>query len=161
MPTRRHALLASATLPALPVASATSITTPASHWPAPAEIDKRVAEARAAETAFAAAFAARDLSGFRALLAPDTIWMGKEALHGPDAVMKAWNGYLTAAKPPFSWAPDLVLVLPSGDLARTSGPVLDPDGKLIARFQSIWRRKPAGGWEIVFDFGTEVCQASR
>lgn len=156
MPTRRHALLASATLPALPVvASATSIAAPPSNWPAPAEIEKRVAEARATEIAFAAAFAARDLAGFRRFLAPDTIWMGKEPLHGPDAVMAAWNAWLTSPTPPFSWAPDLTLVLPSGDLARTSGPVHATDGgKLIGRFQSTWRRKPAGGWEIVFDFGT-------
>lgn len=154
MPTRRHALLASATLPALPVASATSITTPASNWPAAAEIEKRVAEARATEIAFAAAFAARDVAGFRRFLAPDTIWMGKDPLHGPDAVMAAWNAWLTSPTPPFSWAPDLVLVLPSGDLARTSGPVHDASGKLINRFQSTWRRKSAGGWEVVFDFGT-------
>ena len=151
MTSRRHALLAAAILPA----TASAASEPG--WPAAAEITKRVAEARAAEVAFAAAFAARDAAAFRRSLAPDTIWMGKEALNGPDAVMQAWQGYLSSPKPPFSWAPDLVLVLPSGDLARTSGPVLDPDGKLVSRFQSIWRRKPAGGWEVVFDFGTEVC----
>lgn len=113
-----------------------------------------MAEARATETAFAAAFAARDAAAFRRFLAPDTIWMGKEPLHGPDAVMQAWQAYLGSPQPPFSWSPDLVLVLPSGDLARTSGPVLSPEGKPVGRFQSTWRRKPEGGWEIVFDFGT-------
>lgn len=147
MTTRRHALLAAATLPAAAGA--------APAWPAADEIARRVAEARAAETAFAAAFAARDVAAFRCMLAPDTIWMGRTALHGPDAVMAAWNGLLTSPKPPFSWAPDLVLVLPSGDLARTTGPVLDPDGKTLSRFQSIWRRKVTGGWEVVFDFGTD------
>jgi ketosteroid isomerase-like protein len=149
MTTRRHALLAAATLPA-----ATGSATAQAGWPGAEEIARRVTEVSATETAFAAAFAARDLAAFRSFLAADTIWMGKEPLHGPEAVMKAWNGYLTAAKPPFSWGPDLALVLPSGDLARTSGPVLAPDGKTIGRFQSTWRRKPAGGWEIVFDFGT-------
>lgn len=152
MTTRRHALLAATGLPAAAGVAA------APSWPAADEIARRVEEARAAETAFAAAFAARDVAGFRRLLAPDTIWMGKAPLHGPDAVMQAWNGLLTSAKPPFSWLPDLVLVLPSGDLARTTGPVLDPEGKITARFQSVWRRKPTGGWEIVFDFGTEVCR---
>ncbi len=152
MTTRRHALLAAATLPA----AASAATEPG--WPSADVIANRVEEARAAETAFAAAFAARDVTAFRRMLAPDTIWMGKAPLHGPDAVMAAWNGMLTSAKPPFSWSPDLVLVLPSGDLARTTGPVLDPEGKVTARFQSVWRRKPAGGWEIVFDFGTEVCR---
>lgn len=152
MTTRRHALLAAAALPAAAGAAAEP------GWPAADEIARRVAEARATETAFAAAFAARDAAAFRRFLAPDTIWMGKEALHGPEAVMAAWHGLLTAPTPPFSWAPDTVLVLPSGDLARTTGPVLDPDGKLTARFQSVWRRKVGGGWEIVFDFGTEVCR---
>ncbi|CAM4028670.1 DUF4440 domain-containing protein [Roseateles saccharophilus] len=147
MPTRR-ALLAAAALPA----AAPAVGGPG--WPSADEIAMRVAEVTATETAFAAAFAARDIAAFRSFLAADTIWMGKEPLHGPDAVMKAWNGYLTVARPPFSWVPDLALVLPSGDLARTTGPVHDPEGQQIGRFQSTWRRKPAGGWEIVFDFGT-------
>lgn len=149
MTNRRHALLAAATWPA-----AAGTATAQAGWPSADEIARRVAEVRATEIAFAAAFAARDVAGFRRLLAPDTIWMGKEPLHGPDAVMAAWNGWLTSAQPPFSWSPDLTLVLPSGDLGRTSGPVLDPAGKAVGRFQSTWRRKPAGGWEIVFDFGT-------
>jgi ketosteroid isomerase-like protein len=152
MTSRRHALLAAATLPAAASAA------PEPAWPSAEVIARRVEEARAAEIAFAAAFAARDPAAFRRMLAADTVWMGKAPLHGPDAVMAAWNGLLTSPKPPFSWAPDLVLVLPSGDLARTTGPVLDPDGKVTSRFQSIWRRKPAGGWEVVFDFGTEVCR---
>ena len=97
-------------------------------------------------------------SSYKNCILPDTIWMGQAALHGPEAVMAAWHGLLTAPKPPFSWAPDTVLVLPSGDLARTSGPVRDPQGQVTAHFQSVWRRKPAGGWEIVFDFGSEVCR---
>lgn len=149
MTNRRHALLAAATWPA-----AAGTATAQAGWPSADEIARRVAEVRATEIAFAAAFAARDVAGFRRLLAPDTIWMGKEPLHGPDAVMAAWNGWLTSTQPPFSWSPDLALVLPSGDLGRTSGPVLDPAGKAVGRFQSTWRRKPAGGWEIVFDFGT-------
>lgn len=148
MTTRRHALLAATALPAAAYAAGEA------GWPSADLIARRVAEVSATETAFAAAFAARDVAAFRGFLAADTIWMGKEALHGPDAVMKAWNGWLTAVSPPFSWGPDLALVLPSGDLARTSGPVRDPEGKQIGRFQSTWRRKPAGGWEIVFDFGT-------
>lgn len=151
MTTRRNALLAAATLPA---AAGTASAASAASWPSADEIAKRVAEVSATETAFAAAFAARDLAAFRSFLAADTVWMGKEPLYGPDAVMKAWNAWLTAPKPPFSWGPDLALVLPSGDLARTTGPVKDPEGKQVGRFQSTWRRKAAGGWEIVFDFGT-------
>lgn len=152
MTSRRHALLAAAALPG----AAAAVAEPG--WPSANEIARRVEEVRATETAFAAAFAARDVAAFRRFLAPDTVWMGQAPLHGPDAVMAGWHDRLTAAQPPFSWSPDLVLVLPSGALARSTGPVLDPGGKLVARFQSIWRRKAAGGWEIVFDFGTEVCR---
>lgn len=152
MPTRRRAFVAATSLPALAAAS----TGPA--WPGADEIERRVDEVRRTETAFAAAFAARDLAAFRRHLAPDTVWMGRQPLHGPEAVMAAWHGLLTSPKPPFSWAPDLVLVLPSGDLARTTGPVLDPEGRLVSRFHSTWRRQAAGGWEIVFDFGTDACR---
>lgn len=64
---------------------------------------------------------------------------------------------LAAAAPPFSWEPDVVEVLESGTLALSSGPVLDPAGKLIGRFNSIWRREAPGVWRIVFDRGSEVC----
>lgn len=148
MPSRRHTLLAATALPGVAVAS-----TPAA-WPAADEIARRTEAVRRTEIAFAAAFAARDVEGFRRFLAPDTLWMGQAPLQGPQAVMAAWHAWLTSPQPPFSWSPDLVLVLPSGDLARTSGPVLDTAGKPTARFQSTWRREPAGGWLIVFDFGT-------
>ncbi len=154
MITRRHALLAAATLPAAAGAAAA-----AEGWPAAEEISRRVAEVTAVEHTFAARMAARDAAGFKRLLAPDVIFLdGKQPLRGPDGVMAVWQKYFEGATAPFSWKPDLVVVLPSGDLAQSSGPVSDADGKLVARFQSVWRRKPAGGWEIVFDQGSEVCR---
>ena len=152
MTTRRHALLAAATLPAAGAANAQA-------WPSAEEIARRVAEVTATETAFAKTMADRDAAAFRRFLAPDTIWLnGKSPLNGPEAVVAAWAKFFEGPKPPFSWAPDLVVVLPSGDLAQSSGPVTNADGKVVARFQSVWRRKPAGGWEIVFDQGSEVCR---
>ncbi len=149
---RRHALFAAAGLPSLAAAR------PAKAWPPAAEIERRVAEVTAAELAFAASMAARDAKAFRALLAPDTIFMNdKTPLRGPDAVMAVWAKFFDGDQPPFAWAPDLVLVLPSGDLAHSGGPVTNPQGKLIARFQSVWRRLAAGGWQIVFDQGSDVC----
>ncbi len=151
--TRRHALLAAAALPAA------AGTASASGWPGADEIAKRVAEVTAVETAFAKTLADRDAAAFRRFLAPDTIWMnGRTPLNGPDAVVATWARFFEGPKAPFAWAPDLVVVLPSGDLAQSSGPVNSPDGKVFSRFQSVWRRKPAGGWEIVFDQGSEVCR---
>lgn len=153
MTTRRHALLAAATLPGAASAATTE------GWPAPDEIARRVSEVTATEITFAARMAARDAAGFRRLLAPDTIFMdGKTPLRGPDAVMAVWQKFFDGPKAPFAWAPDLVVVLPSGGLAQSSGPVTTPDGKVVSRFQSVWRRKPAGGWEIVFDQGSDVCR---
>ncbi|RZL30954.1 MAG: hypothetical protein EOP35_23005, partial [Rubrivivax sp.] len=70
MTTRRKALFAAA---ALPAAAGTASAQPA--WPGADEITRRVAEVRSTETAFAAAFAARDVAGFRRFLAADTVWM--------------------------------------------------------------------------------------
>ena len=154
MTTRRHALLAAATLPA-----AAGTATAQAAWPGADEIARRVAEVTATETAFAKTLADRDAAAFRRFLAADTIWLnGKSPLHGPEAVMAEWKKYFDGPKAPFSWAPDLVVVLPSGDLAHSSGPVTNPEGRVFARFQSVWRRRPAGGWEIVFDQGAEVCR---
>lgn len=153
MTTRRHALFAAAALPA-----ATG-TASASSWPGADEIARRVGEVTATETAFAKTLADRDVAAFRRFLAPDTIWMnGRTPLHGPDAVLAVWAKFFEGTKPPFAWAPDLVIVLPSGDLAQSSGPVTSPDGKVFSRFQSVWRRKTEGVWEIVFDQGSEVCR---
>lgn len=147
---RRSFVLASASLPLMP-------TLAHSHaWPLADEIARRAEAVRATEMAFAATMAARDLAAFRRFLAPDTVFTkGKdESLIGPEAVVAHWARYFEGPTAPFSWAPDVVMVLPSGELARSSGPVKDPAGQVVARFQSTWRRKPNGEWEIVFDFGT-------
>lgn len=148
MPQRRTALMAAVALP-----MGTHATTPA--WPEAAEIARRTEALRATEIAFAATMAARDLAAFARFLAPDTVWTGgKEPLIGPEAVVAGWRAYFDGPTPPFSWAPDTALVLPSGELGRTAGPVHGPDGKPLVRFNSVWRRLPAGRWEIVFDYAT-------
>ena len=153
MTTRRHALLAAAGLPAGAVAASTE------GWPSSQEIQRRIAEVTAIEIDFAACMARRDAAGFRRFLAPDTVFVnGRQPLLGPDAVMAKWQRFFEGAEAPFAWAPDLVVVLPSGELAQSSGPVTGPDGRLVARFQSVWRRRPSGGWEIVFDQGSDVCR---
>jgi hypothetical protein len=50
-----------------------------------------------------------------------------------------------------------VEVLDSGSLAHSSGPVRDPNGKVIGRFNSIWRSDGAGTWRVIFDKGSDVC----
>ena len=69
----------------------------------------------------------------------------------------AWKPLFEGPDAPFSWAPDAVAVLDSGRLGLNSGAVRDPQGKAIGTFNSVWRRLPGGGWEIVFDRGCPPC----
>ena len=68
--------------------------------------------------------------------------------------MAAWKAFFDGPQAPFSWQPDQVEVLASGQLALSTGPVLDPSGKVVARFNSIWQRQPDGRWLVIFDKGS-------
>lgn len=112
----------------------------------------------AAESAFAATMAARDFAAFAGFLAEETVFFtGETPLRGRDAVLAHWRRYFDGAEAPFSWRPETVEVLDSGTLALSSGPVYSADGRLIARFQSTWRREAPGTWRIVFDKGSDAC----
>jgi ketosteroid isomerase-like protein len=76
-------------------------------------------------------------------------------------VLTRWQKYFDATRPPFSWTPEIVEVQEGGQLALSSGPVLDPDGKRIATYTSIWRREPGGEWRIIFDRGSPDCDCAR
>jgi ketosteroid isomerase-like protein len=118
-------------------------------------------QVRATEIAFAKTLADRDVKTFRRMIAPDVIWLADKTLRGPDEVLTRWQAYFDAEKPPFSWKPEIVEVQESGTLALSSGPVLDPDGKRIATYTSIWRREPDGEWRIIFDRGSPACERPR
>src|SRR4029079_9520303 len=109
------------------------------------------------ERAFAATMARRDAAGFASHIAQDAIFMGAadapRVLRGKQAIVEAWKDYFDGPQAPFSWEPDIAEVLDSGGLALTSGPVHDPKGELIGRFNSIWRKEPDGRWRVVVDRG--------
>ena len=108
----------------------------------------------ATERAFAKSMADRDFKAFGALVSNDTVFFsGPKPLHGKQAVLNFWERFFKDPKPPFSWEPVLVEVLESGTLARSSGPVHDPQGKLAGCFNSIWRQEAPARWRIVFDHG--------
>jgi ketosteroid isomerase-like protein len=116
----------------------------------------------AAESAFAHTLAARDSQAFTRYVARDAIFFGgKGATHGRAAVEKSWQPFFEGAAPPFSWAPENVEVLESGNLALSTGPVRDPSGKQIGTFNSIWRLDPDGQWRVVFDKGCPVCNCAK
>lgn len=117
-------------------------------------------QVRATEIAFAKTLADRDVKAFRAMIAPDVIWLAGQTLRGPDQVVTHWQKFFDAPQPPFSWSPELVEVQEGGKLALSTGPVLDPAGKRVGTFTSIWRREPGGEWKIIFDRGCPVCDCA-
>ncbi|HTU64691.1 MAG TPA: nuclear transport factor 2 family protein [Steroidobacteraceae bacterium] len=119
--------------------------------------DDLAAQVRAREIAFAKTLTDRDPKAFVAMIAPDTIWLADKPLHGPDEVLASWKAYFDGPTAPFSWAPEIVEVQPGGQLALSTGPVLDPTGKRIGTYTSVWRREASGEWKIIFDRGCPVC----
>jgi ketosteroid isomerase-like protein len=107
-----------------------------------------------AESSFAASMAQRDLQAFASLVSSEAIFFGDTAvMRGKQAVLHGWRPFFEKPDAPFSWKPDVIEVLPSGNLAISSGPVYDPSGKQVGNFSSIWRRESDGSWKIIFDKG--------
>lgn len=127
----------------------------------PASVSELEKELRETEVAFAATMAARDLDAFTGFLSEEVIFFtGDNRLRGREAVSEAWAPYFEGEAAPFSWEPEAVAVLGSGDLGFSSGPVFDPEGKRIGTFNSVWRRLPDGSWRIIFDRGCPSCDRS-
>lgn len=115
---------------------------------------------RAAEEAFAQSMADRDLEAFASFVSEEAVFFaGDQADRGKSAVLQRWSPYFEGETAPFSWAPDVVAVLPSGHLALSSGPVFDPAGTRVATFNSTWRLEEDGSWRVVFDKGSDYCGA--
>lgn len=144
---------ASASVPASAPASA-SVPASAPALPA-ASLKQQVMET---ERAFAKSMADRNHQAFGSFLANDAVFFsGAQATAGKEAVARLWLRFFEKPQAPFSWQPELVEVLESGNLALSSGPVFNPAGKKIATFTSIWRLEAPGVWRIVFDKGNDEC----
>jgi ketosteroid isomerase-like protein len=108
----------------------------------------------AAESSFAASMAQRKFEAFAAHVSPEAIFFGDTSvMRGKPAVLGRWRRFFAEPLAPFSWKPEVIEVLPSGNLALSSGPVFDPNGRRVGSFSSIWRRESDGAWKIVFDKG--------
>ena len=109
----------------------------------------------AAERAFAKSMADRNSDAFARALADEAIFFdGATALRGKAQVVAGWARFFEGKVAPFSWDPDQVEVLDSGTLALSTGLVRDAEGKVIARFTSIWRLESPGTWRVIFDKGS-------
>ena len=113
------------------------------------------AEVEAREIAFAKTMADRDFDAFLTFISPEAVFFnGNEPLRGREAIAEGWAPFFEGESAPFSWRPDLVEPLESGELALSSGPVLTPSGEEAGRFNSIWRKEADGVWRVVFDKGS-------
>jgi ketosteroid isomerase-like protein len=109
------------------------------------------------EQAFAKTMADRDFKTFVTFLSQDAVFFsGSEVTRGPSAVAAKWEPYFAGREAPFSWTPDHVEVLASGNLALSTGPVFQ-NHKIVGRFSSIWRLESGNTWRVVFDKGETVC----
>lgn len=86
-----------------------------------------VVDVRAAETAFAASMAARDLSALAGFVSTEALFFGRTLLRGRAAVVEGWAPFFQDPQPPFSWEPETVEALDSGSLALSCGPVCPPE----------------------------------
>lgn len=136
---------------AAPTASATAT--------AQAQVQNATAQVVMTERAFAATMADRNFKGFLTFLSPDAIFFsGNSVEHGPAEIAEQWAPYFQGLRAPFSWEPDHVDVLADGKLALSTGPLLQR-GKIVGRFDSVWRLEAPNTWRIVFDKGEAVCSA--
>ena len=150
----RHAMCA------VLIAAVLCVTVVVAQTPSP-ETTTLQDQLRAAETAFAKTMADRDVNAFATFLSDEAIFFGRRELRGKGAIVEAWSAYFKEKDAPFSWQPDMALVLDSGTLGLTSGPVLDPAGNRIGTFNTTWRREAGGEWRVVFDKGCPPCEAAK
>jgi ketosteroid isomerase-like protein len=130
-----------------------------SKWPDVPELRRQVADT---ERAFARTMARRDYPGFMSFVSDEAVFFsGPKAVRGKQEVGEKWKGFFDGPKAPFSWEPEQVEVLESRTLALSTGPVRDPQGKLIGTFTSIWRREGPGTWRIIFDKGCAICDCAK
>lgn len=126
--------------------------------PGKAELERQVADT---ERAFAATMKRRDHAAFSAFLSDEAVFFsGPAPLRGKSQVAQGWLRFYDKPEAPFSWEPEQVEVLASGTLAFSSGPVYNPQGKLVARYNSVWRLEAPGTWRVLFDKGEDVCDCA-
>ena len=116
-----------------------------------ADLARQVADQ---ERAFAKTMADRNHEAFAGFVSDEGIFWGqKGVLRGRAQVAAGWKPFFNGPQAPFSWEPERVEVLDSATLAISSGPVRDPNGKVIGTFNSIWRLESDGRWRVIFDKG--------
>lgn len=114
------------------------------------------------ERAFARTMADRDHEAFIAFISDEAVFVSEdEILRGRDEVAGRWKRYFEGERAPFSWEPERVEVLESGNLALSTGPVYGPGGEPIGTFTSVWRLEATDRWRVIFDSGCPACEGAE
>ncbi len=110
------------------------------------------------EKAFAKTMADRDFEGFKTFIDDEAVFWGANGpLRGKREVAEGWKSLFESKQAPFSWQPETVMVLDSGNLAYSTGPVKDDKGVVNFYYSSVWRKNDQGEWKIILDKGQKVC----
>ncbi len=126
------------------------------------DVDSRQQQVESAEIAFAQTMADRDFEAFKTFVSKEAVFLsGKTARRGRDQVAERWKEYYQGEEAPFSWRPETVVVLDSGNLALSTGPVFNRSGKLISYYTSTWRQEEPGVWRVIFDKGNKACESDE
>ncbi len=123
-----------------------------------ADLKKQLADA---ERAFAATMKNRDFEAFKSFISEDAVFFGDKPAYGREAIAAVWKKYYDKPAAPFSWEPEEVEVVGSGNLAFSTGPVRNAAGKVTAHFSSIWRLEPDGKWRNIIDRGWPECDCAK
>jgi len=151
----RACVLAAPLVTLLVLAPAPAVTGSADALSAKQNLQQQVATT---ERAFAKTMADRDLPAFGRFVSQEAVFIsGAKSLRGRQQVIDGWRKLYAGPSAPFSWEPQTVEVLDSGQLALSSGPVHDAAGKIVGKFTSIWRLEAPNTWRIIFDSGCDVC----
>lgn len=111
------------------------------------------AAVRAAETAFARAFADRDKAKFFSFVADDAVFLNAlGTLRGKSEVVKGWSRFFDGgSEAPFSWGPERVEVMSGGTIGFSMGPIYDPRGRHAGYYTSVWQKQGDGSWKVILD----------
>ena len=110
------------------------------------------------EIAFAKTMHDRDFKAFQSFLSKEAVFLnGKKVSRGIEEISNVWRSFYEKETAPFSWKPETVVVLDSGKLALSTGPVRNSIGELTAYYTSTWRLEDDGTWRIIFDKGNKAC----
>lgn len=123
------------------------------------DLEKEEEAVRAADLELAERVAARNVEGFKALIAADAVFLGARVARGPDQVAADWARYFDPESgQTLEWAPVEVTVAGSAELAFSIGNyvyrqrIAEGEPRVASgEYLTVWRKNELGRWQVVAD----------